>query len=508
MATATDITNRIPITAALMLATLMFTLDSTIANVALPHMQGSISASQEQITWVLTSYILATVVMTPLSGWLSQKIGRKRMLLYSVVAFTAASMLCGIAANVPEMVAFRVLQGIAGASLMPLSQAVMLDIFTPDEVPRVMSLWSAAVILGPILGPTLGGWITEHLTWRWVFYINVPVGILAALGIYTFMAKDEGGRQRPFDALGFVSLTMFAAGLQVMLDRGPTQEWFDSKEIWIECAIAVAGLWMFVWQTATAKAPFFDRALARDRNFAGCTIFSFFVGVLVFSTSALLPSLMQNLLGYSPLDSGWAAMPRGIGSFISFLLVPSLVIRAGPRPVVLLGLVLTICGLWAMSKFDLMMTSRLIMISGFVQGLGTGLLFAPLATLSYATLSPVHRVEGTIMSTMARSLGSSIGISIVQSMVIRTGAFAHSVLAGGIDPSDPLVRDSLPATMDPSSSAGLATLEREVTRQASMIGYVDVFSWMTLMTICLIPLLLILRAAPPMARTPTAAHGD
>src|SRR5580704_6536387 len=211
MASAKDIENRRPITAALMLATLMNTLDSTIANVALPHIQGSVSAAQDQITWVLTSYIIATGLMTPLSGWLAQKIGRKRMFLFSIVGFTIASILCGIATSLPEIVIFRLLQGIAGASMMPLSQAVMLDIYPPKMIPRVMSIWSSAVILGPIVGPTLGGYLTEEFSWRWVFYINVPIGILAFLGIWTFMGHDEGGRQRPFDFLGFSALVLFIA---------------------------------------------------------------------------------------------------------------------------------------------------------------------------------------------------------------------------------------------------------------------------------------------------------
>lgn len=501
-----DVRNRIPITAALMLATLMNTLDSTIANVALPHMQGSISASREQITWVLTSYILATAIMTPLSGWLAQKIGRKRMLIYSVVGFTAASMLCGIATTVPEMVLFRLLQGIAGASLMPMSQAMMLDLYPPQMIPRVMSLWSAAVILGPIAGPTLGGWITENLDWRWVFFINLPIGILATVILYTFMAKDPGGRERPFDFIGFTALCCFVVGVQVMLDRGPTQDWFGSLEIWIEAAIAAAGLWVFVVQTMTAEHPFFHRDLAKDANFIGTTVFGFFVGVLLFSTTALLPSFMQTLLGYSAMQSGVASMPRGFGSLISFLLVPILVPRLGARMVLFIGVIGCIASLFVMSRFDLSMTDGPIMWSGFIQGLGTGLLFAPLSTLAYATLHPSHRVEGTIVSTMARSLGSSVGISVVQASVIRDGVIAHANLAGRIDPSDPLIRSVLPANMDPTKPSTLALLNGEITRQGQMIGYVDVFSWMALITIAMIPLILVLRPAPALNAQPQPPH--
>src|ERR1700743_9181 len=246
MASPKDIANRIPITGALMLATLMNTLDQTIANVALPHIQGSVSASADQITWVLTSYIIATAIMTPPSGWLSQKIGRKTMFLFSIAGFTGASVRCGLSTSLPEIVIFRLIQGIAGASLIPLSQTVMLDIYPQKMIPRVMSIWSAAVILGPIIGPPLGGYLTEDFSWRWVSYINLPIGILAFLGIWTFMDTDPGGRQRPFDFLGFGALVLFVAGFQLMVDRGPDQDWFDSKEIWIGAALGAPGRVSFI----------------------------------------------------------------------------------------------------------------------------------------------------------------------------------------------------------------------------------------------------------------------
>ncbi len=429
MASQRDIDNRRPITAALMLATLMNTLDSTIANVALPHIQGSVSAAQDQITWVLTSYIIAAAIMTPLSGWLALKIGRKRMFLMSIAGFTVASMLCGIATSLPEIVLFRLLQGIAGASMMPLSQTVMLDIYPPKQIPQVMAIWSSAVILGPILGPALGGWLTENFSWRWVFYINLPIGILAFTGLYIYMDNDKGGLERPFDFLGFGALITFIGAFQVMLDRGSGQDWFGSKEIWFEAAAAAMGLWVFIVQTVTAKHPFFHRDLAKDRNFVTTTIFGFFTGALLFSTSALLPSLMQNLLGFTVLQSGYASMPRGVGSLIAFLSVPMLLARFGPRLVLFTGLCISLLALWQMSRFDLMMTAQPIMISGLIQGMGTGLLFAPLTSLAYVTLAPVHRTEGTIVSTMARSLGSSAGISILQAGLIRQTAMAHQVLA-------------------------------------------------------------------------------
>ncbi|HEX7758842.1 MAG TPA: DHA2 family efflux MFS transporter permease subunit [Caulobacteraceae bacterium] len=498
MASAQDIANRVPITAAMILATLMNTLDSTIANVALPHIQGSVSAAQDQITWVLTSYIIATAIMTPLSGWLSQKFGRKRMFLLSIAGFTAASMLCGIATSLPEIVAFRLLQGIAGATMMPLSQNIILDIFPLQRVPQVMAVWSAAIILGPIVGPALGGWLTQNYSWRWVFYINVPIGGLAFAGLYMFMDRDEGGRQRPFDFLGFGALVLFVGAFQLMMDRGPSQDWFHSKEIWTECALGATGLWMFIVQTVTAEHPFFHRDLAKDANFVGTTVFGFFVGALLFSISALLPSLMQNLLGYSVLESGLASMPRGLGSLSAFLLVPFLLRLFGPRKLLTAGLAVSLLAVWMMSHFDLSMTSAPIMLSGLVQGLGIGLLFAPLTSLAYVTLNPAHRTEGTIVSTMARSLGSSVGISMMQAMLIQHGAVAHAALAGNIIPGDPVVRAGLPAFMNPATDLGLQTLNAEITRQGAMIGYDWVFGLIFVVTIALFPLLLILR--PPAAQ--------
>jgi len=505
MASPQDITNRRSITAFLMMATLMNTLDSTIANVALPHIQGSVSAAQDQITWVLTSYIIAAAIMTPLSGWLAQKFGRKRVLLASIALFTIASMLCGVATSLPEIVIFRLIQGVAGASTIPVSQGLMLDIFPQRQIPTVMAVWSSAVILGPILGPVLGGWLTENYTWRWVFYINVPIGIVAYLGLQVFMADDRGGRQRPFDFLGFTALIAFIGGFQLMLDRGPSQDWFDSKEIWFETAFAVIGLWVFLVQTFTAREPFFHRDLARDRNFVATTVFGFFVGALLFSSTALLPTMMQNLMGFTVLESGVASVPRGVGSLFAFMAVPMLLQRFGARPVLIVGLVLSAVALIQMSRFDLMMTAQPIMISGFIQGLGTGLMFAPLTALAYATLLPIHRTEGTIVSTMVRSLGSSAGISILQAGVIRQSAMAHNVLADHTIPSDPVFAAAVPSLMDPSSEVGVQALNGEVTRQAAMIGYDSMFSLMIVMVVVMAPLLLLVRSPTAVATEPIEA---
>ena len=252
MATDADIRNRVPITIALMLATVMNSLDTTIANVALPHIQGSISASPDQITWVLTSYLIATAIMTPLSGWLSVRIGRKLLFMISIGGFTVSSMLCGIANSLGEIVIFRLLQGVFGASLIPLSQAVVLDLYPPRQVGQVMALWGAAAILGPIFGPALGGWLTDNLSWRWVFYINLPIGILAFTGVFLFMKGGGGSNARPFDFIGFGALTILISAFQLVLDRGPSQDWYSSPEIWTETIVGIIASWIFVVQTLTA----------------------------------------------------------------------------------------------------------------------------------------------------------------------------------------------------------------------------------------------------------------
>ena len=496
MATAEDIANRVPITGALMLCTLMNTLDSTIVNVALPHMRGTLGASQDQITWALTSYIIATAIMTPLSGWLSLKLGRKPLLLVSIAGFTVLSMACGVATNLPEMVVFRFLQGVFGASMMPLSQTVMLDLFPMRLIPQVMSVWSAAVIMGPILGPAVGGWLTENYAWQSCFFINLPIGILSFIGLYVSMSRDHGGLQRPFDFLGFGSLVAFIAAFQLMMDRGPDKDWFDSAEIWTYVVIVAIGGYAFILQTLTAENPFFHRDLAKDRNYATTTVFGLFVAMLLFSTSALLPTMMQSLLGYSALQSGYAQMPRGIGSLAAFLSVPYLINLIGPRRVLTVGIVFSFAALWQMAHFDLSMTATPIMVSGLIQGFGMGLMFAPLNVLAYATLAPHHRTEGTIVNTIIRSIGSATGISAMQAGLVRLSAQSHQVLAGGIDPSNPVDRSTLGQAMDPANAAGLEQLNGEVTRQAAMLGYNAVFAWMALGTLLLFPLLFIMQPPP------------
>jgi DHA2 family multidrug resistance protein len=501
MVTQHDAKNRWPITISIMLATVMNSLDTTIANVALPHMQGSVSASPEQITWVLTSYIVSAAIMTPLSGWLADRIGRKRVFLISIGGFTVASMLCGIADSLPEIVLFRVLQGVFGAALIPLSQAVLLDINPPEKHGQAMAIWGAGAILGPILGPALGGYFTENFSWRWCFYINLPIGILAFLGVLFFISGDRLRAAKKFDFLGFGMLTLFIASFQMALDRGPSQDWFQSKEIWTETILAVVGLWVFVIHTMTTAHPFFDKALIRDRNFVTASIFGFFIGILLFSTMALLPPMMQTLLGYPVLTSGLVSMPRGLGSFVAMFFVGRLIGKVDTRLILFSGLLISCAALWQMLHFDLSMTVWPFVTSGIIQGLGIGLLFVPLSTLAFATIPPHLRPEGSGVYTLIRNLGSSVGISIMNALVVANTQTMHDSLAAKVVTSDPVVRATLPKMLDPATVAGITSLNGEVTRQASMVAYVDDFRLMLIITIACMPMLLLMRK-------PRAAGGE
>src|SRR3984957_10515653 len=468
MPTPTDFANRVPITVGLMLATVMTSLDTTIANVALPHMAGSVSASQDQITWVLTSYIIAAAIMTPLSGWLSTRIGRKQMFLFSIAGFTVASMLCGVANNLAEIVFFRLLQGLCGAALIPLSQAVVLDIYPPSQVGQVMAIWGAGAILGPILGPVLGGWLTDDFSWRWVFFINLPIGILAFGAVWFFMSRDRGGTARPFDFVGFGALVVFIGGMQLVLDRGPTLDWFSSPEVWTEALCALAGLWVFVVQTLLAKNPFFDRKLALDRNFVTCNVFGFFIGLFLFSTMALMPPVMQGLMGYSVFGAGLVMMPRGLGSFAAMFVVGRLVGRVDTRLVLGVGLGLCSLSLYQMTHFDLSMDATPFVVTGVIQGVGIGLLFVPLSVTAFATLTPALRSEGTAVYTLVRNLGSSVGISMMQALDTQQTSVAHADMAARGPPANPVGPLSGGGGADGGSM--LDALNGEITRQAAMVG--------------------------------------
>jgi len=486
---------RAALTVAVMIGTLMQVLDTTIANVALPHMQASLGVTPETINWVLTSYIVAAAIAIPITGWLADRIGRKRLFVWSVIVFTAASMLCAAAQTLPEMVAFRVLQGISGAFIAPLSQAVMFDINPPEKHARAMALFGGGIMIGPILGPVLGGWLTESFNWRWVFIVNLPVGIVCTLMLLRFLPKTEAEAPR-FDMFGFALLALALASLQLMLDRGAQRDWFESWEIWVETGLALGCGWMFVVHMLTGRSPLFEPAMFNDRNFAFGMLFMGITGVLLLAGLALLPPMLQGLLGYSVLDSGLLTAPRGVGTLISMLMAGRLVGRFDARLLIFIGFSLMAFSCWQMSGFSLQMDSRLIVISGVVQGLGIGLIFVPMQSLAFGTLAPRFRTTASSLINLSRNLGGSIGISIATTLLARNLQTSHADLAAHITPySVPIVDPGLIARFGEYGDAALAALDAEINRQALMIAFVNDFRFLMLTTLAALPLVFLLRKA-------------
>ncbi len=479
------------ITVSVMAASIMQSLDTTIANVALPRIQGSLSATQDQMAWVLTSYIVAAAIMTPLSGWLAGQVGRKRVFVYSVAGFTLASMLCGLAQSLPQMVLARLMQGLCGAALVPLSQAVLLDINPPARHARAMAVWVMGVTLGPIIGPALGGWLTEDYNWRWVFYINVPFGVLALLGILSFLPEAPTAKSR-FDFFGFTSLSLAIASLQIMLDRGQLMDWFSSTEIRIEGTLAAVALYLFViHMLTTTRQRFISPALFKDRNFLTGNIFIFIVGMVLFATLALLPPLLQDLLNYPVVTTGLVTAPRGIGTLVAMFIVGRIMGKVDTRWIIGTGFALTAASSWQMSGFDLQMGASSVVWSGLMQGFGTGFVYVPLAAATFATLAPTLRNEGTALFSLTRNLGSSIGISVVNTLLTRNTQIMHAALGEHVNPYSAVMRGQFPDGL--ANLRTMAGLNATVTEQATMIAYNNDFKLMMILSLAAIPLVLLLR---------------
>jgi len=492
------------VTVSIMLATIMQALDTTIANVALPHMQGSLAATQDQISWVLTSYIVAAAIMTPPTGFLSARFGRKRLFLASVTGFTIASMLCGAAQTLDQIVVFRLLQGVFGAALVPLSQAVLLDTYPRERHGSAMALWGVGVMVGPILGPTLGGWLTDAYNWRWVFYINLPFGLMALFGILAFVPETERDR-RPFDWFGFTTLSVALGALQLMLDRGELKDWFGSPEIIIEAALAGLAMYLFLVQMATAERPFLEPALFKDRNFCIGLFFIFVIGIVLLATLALMPPFLQNLMGYPVITTGFVLAPRGIGTMIAMMVVGRMIGRIDSRLIIFSGLSLTALSLYQMASFTTDVSETRIVVSGIIQGLGLGFIFVPMSTLTFATLEPRFRTEAAGLFSLMRNIGSSIGVSVVTALLSQYTQINHAILSEHVSPYNPLMQGSrLPALWDPAQPSGLAALDAEVTRQAATIAYLNDFRFMMYVTLLALPLILLLRK-PRRAPAPEAA---
>ncbi len=487
--------NRRMITVSIMLATVMQTLDSTIANVALPHMQGSMSAAQDQIAWVLTAYIVASAIATPLTGWVCDRFGQKNVFLASVAGFTLASAMCGLSTSLAQIVGARLLQGVFGATLVPLSQVVLMEINPREKQGSAMA----------ILGPTLGGWLTDSYSWRWVFFINIPVGFIAYYGIWRFIRAIPGTRHQGFDLFGFATLSLGIGALQMLLDRGQQNDWFSSTETWIELILVVVAFTYFLahtWLTPANKS-FFDYRLVRNGNYATGLVFIFIVGMVLYATRALTPTLLEDLLGYPVATTGLVTAPTGIGTMIAMLFVGRLVGKVDLRLILAIGFGLTAVALWQMCHYSLDLGEGDIIWPGLIQGIGVGLVFVPLSTATFATLAPAMRAQGTAIYSLVRNVGSSIGISLVQTMLVRNTEIAHASIVERVTTTSPAWQNAaVAAAYDVAHPAGVAALDSAITLQAAMLGYIDDFWLMLGLTVIVMPLILLIR--PP---SPTAAAG-
>ena len=489
------------LTVCAMTATIMQALDSTIANVALPYMQGSLSASLDQVNWVLTSYIVAAAIMTAPIGWLADRFGRKRLFIVCVGGFTVASVLCGSAQNIEQMVLFRGLQGSFGAALVPLSQAVMLDAYTLAERGSAMAIWGIGVMIGPIMGPTLGGWLTDQYSWHWVFLINLPIGIVTVIGLVIFMDAPPTEKGRRFDWFGFVSLAAGIGALQIMLDRGEQVGWFSSTEIVAELVVSIVGFYFFFAHSLTTDNPFVRFEVFRDRNFVTGLVFMAFIGVALFGTLVLVSPFMQNNIGYPVTTAGWLLGTRGIGTLLSMMVISRLLRLIEARWLLLVGLTLMAGTLYQMELFTEQTSAMTIAVTSVIQGFSIGLLFVPLSTVAFLTLRSELRTEGTAMLTLIRNIFSSIGISVMIAQLTNTTTVMHARIVENVTPfNDALRMPDVTPTLDMATEAGKALLDLVVTQQAAIIAYANDYRMLLVLSVAAMPLVLLVGSSKAVQR--------
>ncbi|WP_029073909.1 DHA2 family efflux MFS transporter permease subunit [Kaistia adipata] len=502
-ATPVSGSRRAAVTACVMIATLMQALDSTIANVALPYMQGSLATTSTQVNWVLTSYIVAAAILTPATGWLEARFGRRQLFIVCVTGFVVASMLCGTATSIEQMVIYRLIQGAFGAPVVPLSQAVLLDSYPLRQRGQAMAIFGLGVMLGPILGPTLGGWLTQYYDWRWVFYVNVPLGILTLVLAFGFLEGRTGSVKARLDWFGFATLGLAIAALQLFLDRGEQLNWFQSTEIQVEFALAVLGLYLFVVHTMTARQPFLDGRLFADRNFVMGQVLIFVVGAVLLATLSLLSPYLERLMGYPVLTAGLVLAPRGIGTMAAMLLVGRLMSVVDTKYLLWVGLGLTAVALYQMSQFTPDISEATIIKTGLIQGFGLGFVFVPLSTVTFATLDASLRTQGTGFYSLIRNVGSSVGISVTTFLLTRNTATMHADLAAHVSPYSRAVQELGPV-LALDTLGGKASVNELIDVQATTIAYADNFLLMMYITILIMPLVFLLKNTRPLRAAPSS----
>jgi MFS transporter, DHA2 family, multidrug resistance protein len=494
------------VTICAMTATIMQALDTTIANVALPYMQGSLSASQDQINWVLTSYIVAAAIMTAPVGWIANRFGRKRIFILCSGGFTIASVMCGLAQDINQMVLFRLLQGVFGAALVPLSQAVMLDSYALHERAKAMSIWGMGVMMGPIMGPSLGAWLTETYSWHWVFLVNLPFGIFTVIGLLIFMDETKKNFDLRFDWFGFGALAVGIGALQVALDRGEQLGWLESNEIIAEFIVSISGFYYFFAHSLTTTKPFIQFALFRDRNFVSGCVFMAVMGLVLFSTMALSSPYLQNVIGYPIITAGLLLATRGCGTFVAMMMVGRLMRYIEARTLIVSGLSITCLSLFYITAWtDQTGVPEIVTIS-IIQGFGFGLVFVPLSTVAFLTLPNHLRTDGTSMLTLMRNVASSIGISIVIAQLTEGSRRVYAVLSQHINPFNQAMQmPDVRGMIDMGTDGGRAMADALVGIQAQIIAFANDYQMVMIFMLCVIPLAFMIGSTKAALRKQSAA---
>lgn len=500
-----------------MFATFMEVLDTTVVNVSLPHIASTMSATTEEATWVLTSYLVANAIILPMTGWLASLLGRKRLLMWSTMGFTAASVLCGLAPNLASLVIFRIIQGATGGALQPLSQAVLLESFKPEDRGRAMGFWGLGIVVAPILGPVVGGWITETYDWRWVFYINLPVGVMSLVMIrmYVFDPPYLKRLSTGIDYWGMGMLVLGIGALQFVLDKGQQEDWFESNLIVTLSIISAAALIALVVYELRTDSPIVDLRVFKNRTYATGVFLMTVVGFALYGSLVLLPLMLQTLLGYSSLEAGKAMAPRGVGSMIMMPVVGMLTTKVDPRKLLVLGLIIGGGTMFWLGQINLNAGPWDIMLPQFLQGAGMALLFVPLTTVSMASIQPQKMGNATSLFNLMRNIGGGVGIALTGTYLQRHRQVVGSMLGENISIYDPQTQGILAQITQGLIAAGndvvtatqrsYAVLHGMLLRQASMVSFVTIFRLMGVLFLVMIPLVLLMRR-PSKGAAPAAAH--
>jgi len=490
---------------AVMLGTFMEVLDTTVVNVSLPHIAGSLSSTVDEATWVLTSYLVANAIILPMTGWLSNQFGRKRVLMISVAGFTISSVFCGMAPNLATLIIFRIIQGATGGGLQPLSQAILLEAFPPEGRGKAMAFWALGIVVAPMLGPVLGGWITDSYSWRWVFYINLPIGI-AALVMARLFVFDPSYIRRVSSHVDWWGIGLLAVGigaLQIMLDKGQEEDWFGSDFIRVLAVLAAVGLAAFVARELFVRHPIVDLRVFKVRTYATGVFMMTVLGFVLYGSTVLIPIWLQTLMGYPALQAGWAMLPRGLGSFLFMPIVGLLVAKVEPRKLLAAGIVLTSISLFMLAALNLDAGYWDIFLPQIVQGVAMGLLFVPLTTVTFDPIEKAAMGNATSIFNLMRNIGASFGIASVTTIVARESQTHVNVLGAQVSVYNLRTQEMLDAMQRFFMSRGAdavtatrqayAALSGLVQQQASMLSFIDAFWLLGAIFLAMLPLLLLMR---------------